>query len=103
MLLAPGQAHGEVGDDIGGGEQLLRVRAFAWSNVTSLVFSIVFAASLLTLVLWMQQVWGYSALQTGLAVAPGPLMVPVFAAVAQRLSRTVPVGRIGVGLPCRPS
>ncbi len=46
----------------------------------------------------MQQVWGYSALQTGLAVAPGPLMVPVFAAVAQRLSRTVPVGRIGVGL-----
>lgn len=80
---------------------LLRVRAFAWSNVTSLVFSIAFAASLLTLVLWMQQVWGYSALQTGLAVAPGPLMVPVFAAVAQRLSRTVPVGRIaalGCGL-----
>lgn len=46
----------------------------------------------------MQQVWRYSALQTGLAVAPGPLMVPVFAAVAQRLSRTVPVGRIGDGL-----
>lgn len=73
---------------------LLRVRAFAWSNVTSLVFSIAFAASLLTLVLWMQQVWGWSALRTGLAVAPGPLMVPLFAVVAQQLSRTVPVGRI---------
>jgi len=46
----------------------------------------------------MQQVWRYSALQTGLAVAPGQLMVPVFAAVAQRLSRTVPMGRIGDGL-----
>jgi len=79
---------------------LLRVRAFAWSNVTSLVFSIAFAASLLTLVLWMQQVWGYSALQTGLAVAPGPLMVPVFAAVAQRLSRTVPVGRTPPSAVC---
>ncbi|MEO3936413.1 MFS transporter [Dermatophilaceae bacterium Soc4.6] len=71
---------------------LLRVRALAWSNVTSLVFSIAFAASLLTLVLWLQQVWGYSALRTGLAVAPGPLMVPIFAAVGQRLSRRVPVG-----------
>ncbi len=73
---------------------LLRVRAFAWSNVTSLVFSLAFAASLLTLVLWLQQVWGWSALRTGLAVAPGPLMVPVFAAVAQQLSRSMPVGRI---------
>lgn len=73
---------------------LLRVRAFAWSNLTSLVFSVAFAASLLTLVLWMQTVWGWSALRTGLAVAPGPLMVPVLAVVAQKLSRTVPVGRI---------
>ena len=73
---------------------LLRVRAFAWSNVASLVFSVAFAASLLILVPWLQQVWGWSALRTGLAVAPGPLMVPVFAAVAQRLSRSVPVGPI---------
>jgi hypothetical protein len=30
-------------------------------------------------VLWLQDVWGWSALQTGLAIAPGPLMVPLFA------------------------
>jgi EmrB/QacA subfamily drug resistance transporter len=73
---------------------LLRVRAFAWSNVTALLFSVPFAAALLTNILWMQQVWHYSALKTGFAVAPGPLMVPVFAAVAHRLARRVPAGMI---------
>lgn len=73
---------------------LLRVRAFAWSNVTSLVFSIAFAANLLAVILWMQDVWSYSALETGLAVAPGPLMVPVFAALAQRVAHKIPAGRI---------
>jgi len=73
---------------------LLKVRAFAWSNVTSLVFSIAFAANLLAVILWMQDVWSYSALETGLAVAPGPLMVPVFAALAQRVAHKIPAGRI---------
>ncbi|WP_375501298.1 MFS transporter [uncultured Jatrophihabitans sp.] len=78
---------------------LLRVRAFAWSNATSLLFAAPFAAALLTNILWMQQVWGYSAIRTGFAVAPGPLMVPIFAAVAHRLSTRVPVGRV-VALGC---
>jgi hypothetical protein len=73
---------------------LLRVRAFAWSNVTTVLFSIAFAIILLTSILWMQQVWGYSALRTGLGIAPGPLMVPVFAAVAQSVAHRVPVGWI---------
>jgi hypothetical protein len=73
---------------------LLKVRAFAWSNATSLLFSVGFAANLLVAILWMQQVWGYSAIRTGLGIAPGPLMVPIFAAVAQRISGRVPVGRI---------
>jgi EmrB/QacA subfamily drug resistance transporter len=78
---------------------LLRVRAFAWSNVTAVLFSIPFAACLLTTILWMQEVWGYSALETGFAVAPGPLMVPVFAVVAHRFARRVPVGYL-VSLGC---
>ncbi len=73
---------------------LLRVRAFAWSNVTALLFAVPFAAALLTNILWMQQVWGYSAIRTGFAVAPGPLMVPIFAAVAHRLAARVPIGHI---------
>src|SRR3954454_15225983 len=78
---------------------LLRVRAFAWSNVTALLFSVPFAAALLTTVLWMQQVWHYSAIETGFAVAPGPMMVPLFAVVAHRLSRRVPIGAL-VALGC---
>jgi MFS family permease len=49
-------------------------------------FSITFGAMLLSLVLWEQGVWGWSALATGLAIAPGPLLVPVTAMlVAGRL------------------
>ncbi|MDI5964440.1 MFS transporter [Streptantibioticus silvisoli] len=71
---------------------LLRVRTFRWSNLTALAFNSAFAAGLLANILWLQDVWHYSALRTGLAVAPGPLMVPLFAAVGQRLAR-----RIGAG------
>jgi EmrB/QacA subfamily drug resistance transporter len=71
---------------------LLRVRAFTWANVTAFLFATPFAAALLTTVLWMQQVWQYSAIRTGFGIAPGPMMVPIFAAVAHRLSRRVPVG-----------
>jgi hypothetical protein len=47
----------------------------------------------------MQQVWHYSAIQTGFCIAPGPMMVPIFAAIAHRLSRRVPVGVI-VSIGC---
>ncbi|MFL5357735.1 MFS transporter [Archangium sp.] len=71
---------------------LLRVRTFAWANLSAFVFSVAFAANLLTSILWMQEVWRFSALRTGLSISPGPLMVPLFASVAQRLSRRVEAG-----------
>lgn len=73
---------------------LLRVRTFAWSNATALAFSAAFAAGLLANILWLQQVWDYSALRTGLAIAPGPLLVPVFAVVGQRLSKRYAPGTL---------
>ncbi len=73
---------------------LLRVRAFAWSNVTSLFFSVAFGAGLLGVILWTQDVWGYSALRTGLAIAPGPVMVPLFVALNQRFANRVRAGRV---------
>ena len=73
---------------------LLRVRAFAWSNVTAIAFSAAFAAGLLATVLWLQGVWGYSPLRTGLAIAPGPVMVPLFAALTQRYGSAVDAGRV---------
>ena len=73
---------------------LVRVRSFALANVTAIVFTVAFAGNLLAVALWMQQVWHYSAIRTGLGIAAGPAMVPVFAAVAQRLSRRVSAGPI---------
>ncbi|QBJ95852.1 MFS transporter [Rhodococcus sp. ABRD24] len=71
---------------------LLRVRPFAWANVTAIAFSASFAAGLLANILWMQNQWDYSALRTGLAIAPGPMLVPAFAVVGQILSRRLPTG-----------
>ncbi|MDJ0453848.1 DHA2 family efflux MFS transporter permease subunit [Gordonia amicalis] len=73
---------------------LLRIRTFSSANIAMLLFSIPFAGALLANILWLQQVWGFSAIATGLAVSTGPLMVPIFAAVADRLSSRVPVGVI---------
>ena len=78
---------------------LFRVRAFSGASVVAALFSIAFGAMLLSVVLWDQEVWGWSALQTGLALAPGPLMVPVFSfLVAGRLiARYGPGAVIGLG------
>jgi len=66
--------------------KLFRVRTFSGASTVMLLFSVAFGAMLLSIVLWDQTVWGWSALQTGLAIAPGPLMVPLFSfLVAGRL------------------
>ncbi|HWD70063.1 MAG TPA: DHA2 family efflux MFS transporter permease subunit [Solirubrobacteraceae bacterium] len=60
---------------------LFRARAFRGASIVAFTYSIAFGAMLLSIVLWMQDVWHWSALQTGLAFAPGPLMVPLFGLV----------------------
>jgi len=60
---------------------LFRARAFRGASIVAFAYSIAFGAMLLSIVLWMQDVWHWSALQTGLAFAPGPLMVPLFGLV----------------------
>ena len=78
---------------------LFRNRAFTGSSLAALVFSIAFGSMLLSLVLWEQQVWGWSALRTGLAVAPGPLMVPFFSFLltGRLIARYGPGPVIGLG------
>lgn len=73
---------------------MLKQRVFAWSNLTVLLLAIAFAIELLSVVLFLQESWHWSALRTGLAVAPGPCMVPIFAMIGQRLSHRLPVGTI---------
>ncbi|MEU8947090.1 MFS transporter [Streptomyces sp. NPDC048489] len=71
---------------------LLRDRVFAWANLATLLFYTAFGIQLLGITLWLQQVWHWSAIETGLGVAPGPAMVFAAASLGQRLARRVPVG-----------
>lgn len=75
---------------------LLRDRVFSSANVAVLFTFAAFSIELLSLILWAQGHWHYSAITTGLATAPGPAIVPIFATIAQNLQEKtkVPVGVI---------
>jgi MFS family permease len=73
---------------------LFRVRPFTGASAVAVLFSIAFGAMLLSRVLWAQDVWHWSAFTTGVSIAPGPIMVPLFAfLIAGRL-----IARFGPGL-----
>jgi EmrB/QacA subfamily drug resistance transporter len=69
---------------------LLRVRDFSVGNAAALVFFAGFGAMLLSFVLLLTELWGYSVLGAGVALMPGPAMAALFAAPAGRIG-----GRIG--------
>lgn len=67
---------------------LFRVRPFTGASLVMAPYSAAFGAMLLSAALWEQTVWGWSALKTGLSIAPGPLFVPLTSLVfAGRLIR----------------
>ncbi len=66
---------------------LLRSPALRGASLASLAYYLGFSAYLLNTVQFLTDVWDYSAVRAGLAIAPGPLMVLLFArAVAPRLA-----------------
>ncbi|GAA2731118.1 MFS transporter [Actinocorallia aurantiaca] len=73
---------------------LLRTPAFGPATLANLLFAAAFAAMLLAVVLWAQTGWGWSALRTGWAIAPGPLMVPGLALGAAPLVRRFGPGAV---------
>jgi MFS family permease len=73
---------------------LLRLPHFAPMSAYLLVFHVAFGAMLLSVVLWQQEVWRFSALETGLGVAPGPLLVPLVATQAGRLAARLGAQRV---------
>ena len=64
---------------------LLRTRAFAVTNLASLTAGIRVLV-LLTNILWLQYVWGYSVLAAGGALVPGAVVAAVTAAVVGPLA-----------------
>jgi MFS family permease len=73
---------------------LLRIRPVAIGNAAAMVFFAGFAAMLLGAVLFLTQVWGYSIVRAGLAIAPGPLTAAITAVPAGRLAQ-----RLGPRIP----
>jgi EmrB/QacA subfamily drug resistance transporter len=65
---------------------------FAWANAATFLIAISFGAQLLGLVLFLQQGWGWSAIQTGFGIAPGPVMVFVTAIGLRRYTASMPAG-----------
>jgi EmrB/QacA subfamily drug resistance transporter len=75
--------------------QLFHLRPFTGASIVALFFSAAFGGMLLSRVLWAQDVWHWSPLITGLSIAPGPIMVPLFSfLVAGRLSVRFGPGRV---------
>jgi EmrB/QacA subfamily drug resistance transporter len=77
---------------------LFRLRPFTGASIVALFFSASFGAMLLSRVLWAQDVWHWSAIVTGLSIAPGPLMVPLVSfLLTGRLSARFGAGRVIAG------
>jgi EmrB/QacA subfamily drug resistance transporter len=71
---------------------LFKDRVFARANGAMFFANLAFGLQLLGLILWMQEGWGWSALQTGLAIAPGPMMVSITAIGLRARLAKVPEG-----------
>jgi EmrB/QacA subfamily drug resistance transporter len=65
---------------------LWRVRSFAVANGAQFVFGAAFLAAPLVGALLLTGVWGYSTLEAGLALAPGPLVAAAAAVLAGRIA-----------------
>ncbi|HEX4366048.1 MAG TPA: MFS transporter [Rhodopila sp.] len=80
---------------------LFRVRQFTGAALVMAPYSVAFGAMLFSVAVWGQAAWGWSALKTGLAIAPGPLLVPITSLLlAGRLIArfgVAPVITVGIG------
>ncbi len=74
---------------------LFSLRSFTVSSVGTVAFSLAFFSWLVTMPTFIQDVWGWSVLRTGFAIAPGPMVAmvvsPLFGRLADRKGIALPV------------
>jgi MFS family permease len=70
--------------------ELFAINNFSWGNAATFAFGTAFTAMFFSSILFLTQVWQYSILRAGFAVAPGPALVAVLAPFVGNLA-----GRIG--------
>jgi hypothetical protein len=65
---------------------LFRERTFSLANTGVFFYSIGFTAMFFGSIFFLTRIWGYTLVQAGLALMPGPLMVVLLAPIAGRLA-----------------
>jgi EmrB/QacA subfamily drug resistance transporter len=65
---------------------LFRERTFSLANAAVFLFSIGFTAMFFGSIFFLTRIWGYTLVQAGMALMPGPLMVVLLAPIAGRLA-----------------
>jgi EmrB/QacA subfamily drug resistance transporter len=73
---------------------LLRLPRFGVAGLGTITFNVAFAIMLLSNVLWCQEVWHWSALRTGLALIPGPALVPIVTVLTTKAVHRFGHGRL---------
>jgi len=79
---------------------LFRIRPFTGAALAMIPYSITFGAMLFSVAIWGQTAWGWSALQAGLAIIPGPLLVPITSSLltGRLIERFGPASAITAGI-----
>ena len=66
--------------------ELFRIRSFRLGTLGTLLFAAAFFSTILGNILFLTGIWGYSVLDAGLAVMPGPLTSAILAGPAGKLA-----------------
>ena len=72
---------------------LFKVRSFSLANLAMAFFMAGFGGMLLGNVLWLTGGWGFSTVEAGFALIPGPALAALTA---------IPAGRLGARIGCGP-
>lgn len=83
--------------------RLFAIRRFGIGNAASFVYAVGFYAVIVNSVLFLSDVWHYSALEVGLAIAPGPFIAMFSAVAAGRACERfgyLPVAVTGATIAC---
>lgn len=76
--------------------ELIRRPPFRLAMSATVVFWAAFAGLLVSNALFLTGVWGYSVLETGFGMTPGPALSAVFAGLSSRLAGRIGAARVGV-------
>jgi EmrB/QacA subfamily drug resistance transporter len=72
--------------------RIFRTGVFASASAAMFMLNVTYGVQLLGLILWLQQGWGWSALHTGLLIAPSPAVVSVAALGLRRFTTRLTPG-----------